>query len=429
MNLKTKNFAIIIGLLFAYNAISDVKSRKIVYGVDNRIETYQAKDLHQSLAHSTAGLIDNNKLIKVKSHYILPPDSIDNDMGLCKDERFSTQPSSVICSGFLVAPDLLVTAGHCIINQEQCDSRSWIFDYKVDENSKRTNMMIPESSVYKCAKVLDAKLESLENDNRDYSLIRLDRVVKGRSSLIFRKASKIKTKDKVMVIGHPSGLPQKITLDASVFSNDKAGYFETNLDTFGGNSGSAVFNEKTLEVEGILVRGAMDYVKDSSAGCIRVNQVGEDITNRSDLGESVSRITDIPTLKNRDALFNAVKKNAIVEVVSLLKTMSSEIYYDDMNTVLHTAIENNSTAVIEYLVQKKELLNRQNANGETPLHLAAYLNNTFAIKALVKAGADPLIKDLFGVFPSQRTNYFSFSTRNILRAIEKQELVKRKSKF
>ncbi len=32
-----------------------------------------------------------------------------------------------------------------------------------------------------------------------------------------------------------------------------------NLDTYGGNSGSAVFNKDGTIVEGILVRGARDY--------------------------------------------------------------------------------------------------------------------------------------------------------------------------
>ena len=36
--------------------------------------------------------------------------------------------------------------------------------------------------------------------------------------------------------------------------------FMTNLDTFGGNSGSPVYNAKTHKVEGILVRGERDYV-------------------------------------------------------------------------------------------------------------------------------------------------------------------------
>ncbi len=45
-----------------------------------------------------------------------------------------------------------------------------------------------------------------------------------------------------------------------------------NLDTYGGNSGSAVFNADGL-VEDILVRGARDYVLDVVNGCFRSNRI------------------------------------------------------------------------------------------------------------------------------------------------------------
>jgi hypothetical protein len=51
----------------------------------------------------------------------------------------------------------------------------------------------------------------------------------------------------------------KIAPNASVRSNVFVDYFGANLDAFGGNSGSPVFNENTGEVEGILVRGYQDY--------------------------------------------------------------------------------------------------------------------------------------------------------------------------
>ena len=61
-----------------------------------------------------------------------------------------------------------------------------------------------------------------------------------------------------------------------------------NLDTYGGNSGSAVFNAKTGLVEGILVRGEQDYVQ---KGDCRVSNVcpadgcrGEDVTKILSVG-------------------------------------------------------------------------------------------------------------------------------------------------
>ncbi len=61
-------------------------------------------------------------------------------------------------------------------------------------------------------------------------------------------------------------------------------YFIANLDTYGGNSGSAVFNSSTGEVEGILVRGEVDYIFDN--GCRRSKKC----TNDGCRGEDVTRI-------------------------------------------------------------------------------------------------------------------------------------------
>jgi V8-like Glu-specific endopeptidase len=281
------------------------QEQRIVYGIDNRVEVYQSTKIQKILASSTAGMVQTVKTVNTGSYTMLPPASISKEMGLCKDEKFSEQPSSVICSGFLVAPDILVTAGHCVTNQERCDEVSWVFDYKVDSVTKRADMLVPNTNIYKCSKVIESKLEGEGKSSRDFAVIKLDRKVKDRTPLNFRKIGKVSTEARLTVIGHPSGLPSKVTTGGKIFNNTYDTNFVTNLDTFGGNSGSAVFNSATGEVEGILVRGAKDYIGDN--GCARVNNVIEDITGIVTLGESVSRITDIETLQNMD-LFQQAQK-------------------------------------------------------------------------------------------------------------------------
>jgi hypothetical protein len=70
----------------------------------------------------------------------------------------------------------------------------------------------------------------------------------------------------VHVIGHPVGLPAKYAPNATVRDNAPAAFFVANLDTYGGNSGSPVFNSDTHEVEGILVRGERDF-QTTPQGC------------------------------------------------------------------------------------------------------------------------------------------------------------------
>ncbi|MFN8369647.1 MAG: S46 family peptidase [Bacteriovoracaceae bacterium] len=93
------------------------------------------------------------------------------------------------------------------------------------------------------------------------------------------------------------GLPTKISDGANVRTNNNPKYFVANLDTYGGNSGSAVFNTKTGEVEGILVRGENDYVYDSAQGC----RVSNKCTNAGCRGEDVTRITNIKELMSLTA--------------------------------------------------------------------------------------------------------------------------------
>ena len=68
-------------------------------------------------------------------------------------------------------------------------------------------------------------------------------------------------------------------------TNTADGYFVANLDTYGGNSGSPVFNSDTHEVEGILVRGERDFVQ---AGGCTVSLVCPDTGCR---GEDCTRVT------------------------------------------------------------------------------------------------------------------------------------------
>ncbi|HAU89128.1 MAG TPA: serine protease, partial [Elusimicrobia bacterium] len=75
---------------------------------------------------------------------------------------------------------------------------------------------------------------------------------------------------------------------AKVRDFSKSGYFVADLDTFGGNSGSPVFNTRTKKIEGILVRGDEDFL-DSPAGCTTMATYeqtggrGEDVTKISEV--------------------------------------------------------------------------------------------------------------------------------------------------
>ena len=123
--------------------------------------------------------------------------------------------------------------------------------------------------------------------------MRLDRAAVGRKPVKLRSTGKINDKQSLFVIGHPCGLPQKYAPRARVRDNTPAPFFVANLDTYGGNSGSPVFNSTSSTVEGILVRGENDFVSQGtcyvSMVCPTTGCRGEDVTRATVLAGSIPK--------------------------------------------------------------------------------------------------------------------------------------------
>jgi V8-like Glu-specific endopeptidase len=283
-------------VILSMTASHAAQAPKIIYGNDDRYESEEYPDaLFRDLAKSTAGMVRNSSLTEERGS-ILTDNSeptgmftfnnyrtLERTMNTCSTERFSKQVTLPRCSGFLVAPDVLVTAGHCVTNQYDCQNYSWVFDY-VKGTEK-----ISKKNVYKCKKIISRKQTMGIFATKDYAVIKLDRIAENRTPLKFRKKGSVKTGDELVVIGHPSGLPLKIA-DGAEVTKKRWNFFYANLDTYGGNSGSAVFNRKTGEVEGILIQGATDYVRNGS--CNVSNR-----TANSNAKEKVFKITKVKGIK------------------------------------------------------------------------------------------------------------------------------------
>ncbi|CBW25497.1 putative exported protease [Halobacteriovorax marinus SJ] len=284
---------------------------KVAYGEDNRIDIVDSRNaMRKNLASSTATQVKNSNLTLSEdgASYGLKNETLEdfilkisrswwNPEGtpLCKGEKFANQLSIGNCSGFLVGNKYLVTAGHCMTSEADCSGFKWVFDFKKGEVE---DLSIEANKVYSCKTIVSQKLTS--SDQMDYALIELDKEVEGREPLKFRTEGKIGLGEGVFVIGSPSGLPLKISGDSTVQANSNDVYFDADLDTFGGNSGSAVFNARSGEVEGILVRGARDYTtytqKDEDGNdyeCMGVNYCEDGVSGYGCGGEAVTRITNV----------------------------------------------------------------------------------------------------------------------------------------
>jgi len=268
--------------LLSFNSMAVLK---VIYGQDNRVDARKHPNAQlREFSKSVAGRISNYSLHDYdENNYDFYRTTLQDRMNVCSSERFSDQLSLTDCSGFLVGKDILVTAGHCMTTKQDCSSYKWVFGYD-DQTTK-----FAKSEVYGCKEIIDQSADyNLLGYAKDYAVIRLDREVKGRAPLKFRTKGKIKKKTKIAVIGHPSGLPIKIADDARV-KNTFGLTFKANLDTYGGNSGSPVFNLKTNEVEGILIQGKADYVLADTEYC----QVSNHANGK---GEKVFKINKVKSL-------------------------------------------------------------------------------------------------------------------------------------
>ncbi len=266
--------------------------QSVLYGVDDRLFISQSEsEVFKKLAASTAAQIKNKHLTLSDdglSYSIKNLKLKDGFRNVCEDETFAHDISISVCSGFLVGPDLLVTAGHCMRSESKCADTKWVFNYKMTQLEESS--VVAASGVYSCKKIINQELNPLSGN--DFALVQLERPVEGRAPLKFRTEGRIEDVAPLVMIGHPTGLPSVIADDAYVRENDNDFYFRANLDSFGGNSGSAVFNRETGVVEGLLVRGDKDFVFDEELKCNRVFRCEMDGCR----GEDIIRITVIPEL-------------------------------------------------------------------------------------------------------------------------------------
>jgi S1-C subfamily serine protease len=260
---------------------------RVIYGEDNRLDLFDSGNtpMQLELARSTAIIVRNSNLTRVgaSDKFSLPGDTFGASQHLCASEPFFDQPTPGFCSGFLVGEDLFVTAGHCIVDETACKATALVFGYGYDHQGKDLST-VSADDVFHCQSIVGRVQNPGRSD--DFAVIKLDRAVVGREPLKIRRTGQIKVGDGVTVIGHPMGLPTKIASGANVRSAAAdLPYFVANLDTYGGNSGSAVFNTTTGEVEGILVRGETDLVSNGACNvskkCADGSCRGEDVTKAS----------------------------------------------------------------------------------------------------------------------------------------------------
>jgi V8-like Glu-specific endopeptidase len=267
---------------------------KVIYGADDRVfvedhKSEKVKEMGKAVAAmlpiSTIDFSFGGALAELQAQLL-------SDWGgVCPSDPFHASLVAGTCSGFLVAPDVLVTAGHCIKSIEDCENNYWYFQLQDSYLYSREKNYLDAGALYQCGEIIDRGFHL--SKKIDFAIVRLKRSVPNVAPLKFRMTGKVEEKEPLFIMGHPMGLPKIAAGNAFVMDSSEPGFFRASLDSFQGNSGSPVINAATFEVEGILVRGEYDYSFNEDLGCQELH-----FCDREDdcEGEEATKITTLEKL-------------------------------------------------------------------------------------------------------------------------------------
>ncbi len=218
----------------AVPAPADGAGKADTFGPDDRTSVSESVDPRAAQWASSTALLSARTLDGV-----VP--TLQERFDLCSDEPFLDEPFIGHCTGFLVAPGLLATAGHCL-EQHPCERTQIVFG--VNDIEGNGPPFVDPEAVFRCVAVHHSA-------HADVALVELDRDTQ-RPAL---PLGSVVEDQGIALVGHGLGSTATVDLagEASEVSTDT---FRTSLDTFSGHSGSPVIAMETGEVVGVHTSGS-----------------------------------------------------------------------------------------------------------------------------------------------------------------------------
>jgi len=281
------NQSILLLLIFTL-----INNPKIIYGDLDYIEIEELENKSNTIdwynkSKSVAVIIPRKQLIQISKdefriNTITLKEEIEN---INTQHQFKDQISVGIGTGFLVAPNKLLTAGHLV---RDIKKSVLVFDYQWDSsNGKLWKEIYAKEEIYHLKKVL-SKCNSKKGD---YALIEIDKAIENRT---FLKIADFKEKERleVKMISCPDGTPLKLTNKGQIWKKNprieglsNKGYFFHNLDNSGGSSGAPIFDSQTGKVIGIQSGGDDNYLEKEG---ITYQVKGDDDGLNTNIGRNLS---------------------------------------------------------------------------------------------------------------------------------------------
>ena len=340
--------------------------------------------------------------------------------------QFLDKPTNAKCTGFLIAPDILVTAGHCAENVIDAQKYVWVFDYTNDLNyaANESFIRLDPSNIFEVSEVIKANYN--EEESMDYSVIRLDRK-SSRTPFRFRTSGSIRMNAPIATIGSPNGAPLKFEDNAVVVDNTPKNWFANSFKAFPGNSGSPVFSRNGL-VEGIHVRGetvqgndeslTLNYRLDDECDCVKKVDLKKSGLNMEAKAQKISTLPDsilkmavydniAYALDNKlhDRLrlwaayawifddvhaeargrfeWTAVKNNDADALKIILEKSPSTLYDNMGRNLLFYAMDNNNIEMLRVILQSEIEVAKPDKNGLDAIFYALKKDNAHMLKEIL----------------------------------------------
>lgn len=367
-----------------------------VFGADDRLEVKDAEG-YEDFVRATAVMISKTRIYDNEFYAWSLRDLLIQQFEVDRfDEnvKFLDQPTVGSCTGFLIAPDIMVTAGHCINSMEDANEYVWVFDYthEADFIDGMVLQFKPEN-IYEVESIIASTLDDDTND--DYAILRLTKK-SDRAPYRFRTSGTVLLDGAINTIGCPTGLPLKFSTNATVVDNSAENWFKSDIDAFPGNSGGPVFDEYGF-IEGILVRGAAqydgdsyksDYKYDATCDCIKTVQ-WDDVKYTA--GCQAHKITAVPPLPLIMSVYEnleyAINNNLIDRFNSwnIYNWIYNYNYTNEMGRLENLALHNNNLIILESILNTtSESISDESAREL--IDLAISKNNITALTLLLDKG-------------------------------------------
>ena len=261
-------------------------AQDVVYGIDNRQDLFAHSDPSlRSLTERAGVVLMSSTLIDTRdpNHVRFTGQTLGAKHNLCAGQRFASDPAPGNCSGTLIDDDLVLTAGHCVDASTCADTRLVFNFFTVAQGQP---MGVTTDDVFSCSSIVARELGTVNGDLLDFAVIRLDRSAVPRFSPapVRQERTELAQSQRVGMIGAPNGIPLKIDSGGKVRDPRASNldFFVATTDSFGGNSGSGIYELENYTLAGVLVRGENDYVSTGTCNivntCTETGCRGEDIT-------------------------------------------------------------------------------------------------------------------------------------------------------